>query len=80
MTTAIERIVDEQANRDPSLLERDRSKAAALVEGTISRGSEPFHKSVAKYIDSHTVDSDELTEKVEAMVRELIDELKEQKK
>jgi hypothetical protein len=61
-------------------LERERSKAAALIEGTISRGHEASYKAVGEYIDSHTVDSNELTGKVEAMVRELLGELNGSKK
>lgn len=80
LINSIQRIVDEQANKDPTLLDRERKKAAALIEGTISRGHEPEYKSVGDYINSHTVDSAELREKVEQMVREVLKDLEATKR
>jgi hypothetical protein len=83
----IQSIVDEQVNKDPQLLTRQRGKAAALIEGVLSRQNDKprrhkdelqVYKPVGEYIDSKTTGSDELRNHVETIIKQLVEEAKKE--
>ncbi|ODQ67757.1 hypothetical protein NADFUDRAFT_44502 [Nadsonia fulvescens var. elongata DSM 6958] len=70
----IEKIVDNQVKKDPTLLSRGRGRAAALLDGTVSRDTD-IQDPILKYVHNKTVESNELSQSVEESLRRIMEDL-----
>uniref|UniRef100_A0A060TBC0 ARAD1B14630p n=1 Tax=Blastobotrys adeninivorans TaxID=409370 RepID=A0A060TBC0_BLAAD len=70
---SIKKIVEAEVSKDPEILERNRGKATALLEGAVSRRGD-VQKSVSGYVDANTIESDDLRTHLRSVINQYYEE------
>ncbi len=71
LSERLRRVVDGEVERDPSLLARDRSKAATLIAGAVDRTD--IYLNAEKEIEQRILTSVAFKEKLDASIREIVE-------
>lgn len=70
---SIKKIVEAEVSKDPEILERNRGKGTALLEGAVSRRGD-VQKSVSGYVDANTIESDDLRTHLRSVINQYYEE------